>query len=89
MLQKFIELGYIPGKIRFYDDRIHNFLSQAKIMGKSLGVDMEFYLAVQSHGKRLLKKIDGTTELKRTVSMRLAYSSKISALLEDQKRNTK
>ncbi len=82
MLEKFLELGYVPGKIRFYDDRITNFLPQAKIMGKSLGVDMEFYMAVQSHGKRLLKKIDGTTESKRTVSMRLAYSSKISVLLD-------
>ncbi len=82
MLEKFLELGYVPGKIRFYDDRITNFLPPAKIMGKSLGVDMEFYMALQSHGKRLLKKIDGTTESKRTVSMRLAYSSKISALLD-------
>lgn len=47
MLAHLLELWYIPGKICFFDDRIHNFRWFDTLLSYELGIVVEFYAAIQ------------------------------------------
>lgn len=47
MLQHLVSVGYIPGKIRFYDDRIGNFAWVDTELSKLLNIPVSFYMAIQ------------------------------------------
>lgn len=45
MLQYFLRIGYIPWKIRFFDDRIKNFSGIDTEISNLIGLDVSFYRA--------------------------------------------
>lgn len=50
-----LKIGYIPGKIRFYDDRIENFEWYDALFSEELSTEVEFFKAIQDSKKQTVK----------------------------------
>lgn len=50
-----LKIGYIPGKIRFYDDRIENFEWYDALFSEELSTEVEFFKAIQDSKKQTVQ----------------------------------
>lgn len=54
-----LKLGFIPGKIEFYDDRIKNFEGVDIAMSEALGIPVDFFQAIPNNSENIvaIKKV--------------------------------
>ena len=62
MLKYFIKIGYIPGKVRFFDDRISNFDGIAEELSDLLHTDVSFYEALPDEAKQSVRVVKYVSE---------------------------
>lgn len=76
ILHYLIKLGFIPGKIRFFDDRIKNFYDSAQQISDAIGSPVEYYEA-----KVWDEQNEWIEWWKKSVAMQLKFEGKVSRVL--------
>ena len=76
ILHYLMKLGFIPGKIRFFDDRIKNFPDSAQQISDAIGSPVEYYEA-----KVWDEKKEWTERWKKSVAMQLKFEGKVNNIL--------
>ena len=66
-----IEVGFIPGSINFYDDRIHNFDGVDMTLSQALrGIPVHFYRATPDYEKSMVAVEKYRSEVARILALK-------------------